>query len=61
MANNNPLRDSILIATSFAALIWGLKFFEFVLGVDLYTLGVYPRTQSGLLGVVTAPLIHGVL
>ena len=59
MANNNPLRDSILIATSFAVLIWGLKFFEFVLGVDLYTLGVYPRTQSGLLGVVTAPLIHG--
>ena len=42
MANNNPLRDSILIATSFAALIWGLKFFEFVLGVDLYNLGVYP-------------------
>ena len=59
MANNNPLRNSILIATSFAALIWGLKFFEFVLGVDLYNLGVYPRTPSGLLGVVTAPLIHG--
>jgi membrane associated rhomboid family serine protease len=59
MANNNPLRDSILIATSFVALIWGLKFFEFVLGVDLYNLGVYPRTPSGLLGVVTAPLIHG--
>jgi membrane associated rhomboid family serine protease len=59
MANNNPLRDSILIATSFAALIWGLKLFEFVLSVDLYNLGVYPRTQSGLLGIVTAPLIHG--
>jgi membrane associated rhomboid family serine protease len=59
MTNNNSLRDSIFIATSFAALIWGLKFFEFVLGVDLYNLGVYPRTQSGLLGVVTAPLIHG--
>jgi membrane associated rhomboid family serine protease len=59
MASNNPLRDSILIATSFAALIWGLKLFEFVLGVDLYHLGIYPRSQSGLLGVVTAPLIHG--
>jgi membrane associated rhomboid family serine protease len=59
MANNNPLRDSILIAVSFAALIWILKFFEFILGVDLYNLGVYPRSQSGLLGVVTAPLIHG--
>ena len=59
MANNNPLRNSILIATSFAALIWGLKLFELVLGVNLYNLGVYPRSQSGLLGVVTAPLIHG--
>lgn len=59
MTNNNSLRNSILIATSFAALLWGLKFFEFVLGVDLYNLGVYPRTRSGLLGVVTAPLIHG--
>ena len=59
MANNNPLRDSILIATSFAVLIWGLKSFEVILGVDLYNLGVYPRSQSGLVGVVTAPLIHG--
>jgi membrane associated rhomboid family serine protease len=59
MTSNNPLRDSVLIATSFTALIWGLKFFEFVLGVDFYNLGVYPRSQSGLLGVITAPLIHG--
>jgi membrane associated rhomboid family serine protease len=59
MANSNPLRNSILIAAFFAVLIWGLKLFEFVLGVDLYTLGVYPRTQSGLLGIATAPLIHG--
>lgn len=59
MANKHPLRNSILIATSFAALIWGLKLFEFALGLDLYTLGVYPRSHSELLGIVTAPLIHG--
>jgi len=59
MANNNPLRDSVLIAVSFAALIWALKLFEFILGVELYNLGVYPRSESGLLGVVTAPLVHG--
>lgn len=59
MANNNPLRDSIIIALSFAALIWGIKFLEFLLGVNLYDLGVYPRTQAGLPGIVTAPLIHG--
>ncbi|MEH6587087.1 MAG: rhomboid family intramembrane serine protease [Halioglobus sp.] len=59
MATHNPLRNSIVIATSFAALIWALKLFEFALGVNFYELGVYPRTQSGLLGVITAPLIHG--
>ncbi|MFT7288120.1 MAG: membrane associated rhomboid family serine protease [Halieaceae bacterium] len=59
MANNTPFRNSILIAISFAALIWGLKCLELLLGMDLYHLGVYPRTQGGLLGVVTAPLIHG--
>jgi membrane associated rhomboid family serine protease len=59
MARHSPLRNSIFIATAFAVLIWGLKVFEFVLGVELYGLGVYPRTQSGLLGIVTAPLIHG--
>lgn len=59
MAKNNSLRRSILIATSFAALLWVLKFFEVILGADLYNLGVYPRSQSGLPGIVTAPLIHG--
>ncbi|WP_115869799.1 rhomboid family intramembrane serine protease [Marinoscillum furvescens] len=30
-------------------------------GVDLGFLGVNPRTLSGLIGVITAPLIHGSL
>jgi membrane associated rhomboid family serine protease len=59
MTKDNPLRNSILVATSFAALLWGLKLYELIFGVDLYQLGVYPRAQSGLLGIVTAPLIHG--
>jgi membrane associated rhomboid family serine protease len=59
MATNNSLRNSIVIAASFAALIWGLKLYEFTLGVDFYHLGVYPRTLDGLLGILTAPFIHG--
>ncbi len=59
MAKENSLRRSIAIACCFAALIWAVKFSEFVLGVDLYDLGIYPRTQSGLIGILTAPLIHG--
>jgi membrane associated rhomboid family serine protease len=59
MTNNNSLRNSILIATSFAVLIWGVKCFEYAMGVELHNLGVYPRAPSGLLGVIAAPLIHG--
>lgn len=59
MITRNSLRNSIVIAVSFAAVLWGLRLFEFAIGVNFYALGVYPRTESGLLGVITAPLIHG--
>lgn len=59
MSKQSTLRNSIVVAASFAALIWGLKCLELVLGMDLYQFGVYPRTQDGLPGIFTAPLIHG--
>ncbi|MEP0203007.1 MAG: rhomboid family intramembrane serine protease [Halioglobus sp.] len=59
MPNNHSLRNSILIAASIAALLWAIKLSEFVLNADFYTLGVYPRSENGLLGVITAPLKHG--
>ncbi len=59
MSTDNTLRNSIVIAASFAALIWGLKLCELALDVSFYQFGVYPRTQDGLLGILTAPLIHG--
>jgi len=59
MTDKNPLKKSIIIAASFVALIWAVKLAEFILGLDLYELGVLPRHQSGLVGIVTAPLIHG--
>ena len=59
MTHDISLRQCILTATSFAALMWAVKLIESLLGMDLYHLGVYPRTGSGLSGIVTAPLIHG--
>jgi len=65
MAELNPhhslhsLRNSILLAGSFVALIWGLELYQLVLGVDFYYLGIYPRVLSGLPTIATAPLIHG--
>lgn len=34
---------------------------EFLYGYDLSFLGIFPRTLSGLVGVFTAPMIHGSL
>jgi membrane associated rhomboid family serine protease len=56
---NTSLQNSITLATAFAFLIWLLKLAEVVLGRDLHHLGVYPLSVSGLIGIVTAPLIHG--
>ena len=59
MTATNSIRDSITFAASFAALIIGLKLVESLLGLDLYQFGVYPRSQHGLIGILTAPLVHG--
>jgi membrane associated rhomboid family serine protease len=59
MSKETPLRDSIVIASCFIALIWVVKLYELALGVDLYQFGIYPRAQSGLIGILTAPLVHG--
>ena len=59
MENRNSLRNSIALAASLAAVFWLLKFYEVALGLNLHNLGIYPRTEGGLLGVFTAPLIHG--
>lgn len=40
-------------------LIWWLKLCEVMFGWNLYQLGIYPQNPSGLIGIVTAPLIHG--
>jgi membrane associated rhomboid family serine protease len=39
--------------------MWFLRFFETATGVELIGLAVVPRELFGLIGVLTAPLIHG--
>jgi membrane associated rhomboid family serine protease len=43
----------------FVILLWGVFYFEVFTGRDLSYLGVYPRTEVGLLGILFAPLLHG--
>ncbi|NOX18175.1 MAG: rhomboid family intramembrane serine protease [Chlorobi bacterium] len=43
----------------FLALIWAIKIFEVAFDFKLVFLGLYPHKTSGLIGIFTAPLIHG--
>lgn len=59
MENNISLRSSALLSLAFVLVIWSVKLTESLLGVSFHQLGVYPHTFSGLIGIVSAPLIHG--
>lgn len=51
-------RISLIISLTFVALLWIIKIFEEYTRKDLSRFGVYPRTMSGLIGILTSPLIH---
>ena len=59
MNKSVSLKNSILVATGFIVLIWWLKLCEVMLGWNLHPLGVYPQSPTGLIGILTGPLIHG--
>lgn len=50
--------DSILYPVLFVILIWLIKIIEFLFGFDLTMLGLFPRSITGLIGIITFPLIH---
>lgn len=52
------LRRALLFSVIFTAGLWWIKFLEFVVGHPLRSLGVLPGEWTGLIGVITAPLIH---
>ncbi|MCV2885390.1 rhomboid family intramembrane serine protease [Aestuariibacter sp. AA17] len=57
-----PIRlfTPILIKVSFVvSILWCIKSVEVLFNVDLGFLGVVPRELTGLVGILTAPLIHG--
>lgn len=50
---------ALLLSVGFVALLWWIKMFEVWLGHSLSGLGVRPGSITGLLGILTAPLLHG--
>lgn len=53
------LQLSIFMPLVFIIIIWIVKLFEFVSGIDLSQYGLLPRHYSGLRGILFSPFIHG--
>lgn len=51
--------DSLILPLFGAILMWTIHIISVVGGYDWYYLGVHPKHFSGLIGVITAPFIHG--
>ena len=52
------LGPALLWPTIAVAALWLVAAIQSLTGINYVWLGVFPRTLSGLPGVVTAPLIH---
>jgi len=51
--------DSSVVPFRIVFFMWLVFSIQFFYGYDFSILGIKPRTLSGLIGVLTAPLIHG--
>lgn len=53
------LLKSLIPPSLFLLIIWLIKLGEITTDISLSFLGVYPLRPSGLIGIVTSPMIHG--
>jgi membrane associated rhomboid family serine protease len=50
---------SLLVPLLIVVLMWAVKIIEVVGGYEFAVLGIFPRTLSGLPGILTTPFVHG--
>lgn len=50
---------AVLVSVGFIAVLWWIKIIELWMGLSFSYLGVHPRTAFGLVGLLTAPVLHG--
>jgi len=49
----------LIIPLTFPAVLWIIHLIAVVFSISLSSLGVFPRNISGIIGILTSPLIHG--
>jgi len=58
-SNQHRLVYSLVLPALAIAFLWGVEWVESLSGSNLSALGILPRTFRGLVGVITAPMVHG--
>ncbi len=58
MDEKEKFKLSIIFPAFFLFLMWIVKFMEFGLETDFHFLGIYPLKLKGIIGIITAPLVH---
>lgn len=53
------MKKSIWIPIVFILLMWSVFLIQIFTGIDLSFLGIHPKDKNTLLGILTAPLVHG--
>ncbi len=59
MASTSSVIGSSVVPFRLVFLMWAAFYVELVLGFPFSVFGIVPRTLHGLIGILTAPLIHG--
>ncbi len=52
------LKNGLSYSIGFVVILWVIAVIDFVMPFDLTTLGVYPRTFFGLIGIILSPFLH---
>jgi membrane associated rhomboid family serine protease len=55
----NRAAESLIYPFLFVSVLWLVRIFESVTGIELSHYGILPWTYQGLLGIFFSPLIHG--
>ncbi|MEO8447934.1 MAG: rhomboid family intramembrane serine protease [bacterium] len=54
----SKILSSFFYSGCFVVLLWIIQFIQWTSGKNIFSFGVFPRKTEGLIGILTAPLIH---
>lgn len=56
--NLSAFKQNAIHSLYIIGLLWVILIFDVIMPIDMYKLGILPRTISGLIGILLAPFLH---